>query len=100
METVSTRADVVVVGGSLAGLTAATDLAYAGKSVTLFKKAASLGYLFNRGIHALYTGGAAEEVLKDLGITYRAGSPKATFLLHDGQVFPFPAGATTLLGNR
>jgi phytoene dehydrogenase-like protein len=77
MKSFPATVDVAIVGGGLAGLTAATYLARAGKSVTLFEKAASLGgraatsnhdgYLFNRGIHALYTGGATEEVLKDLG---------------------------------
>jgi phytoene dehydrogenase-like protein len=102
--------DVVIVGGGLAGLAAATYLARAGKSVTLFEKAASLGgraatsnhqgYLFNRGIHGLYTGGATEEVLQELGITYTYGSPKETFLLHDDQIYPFPASTSSLLSSH
>jgi phytoene dehydrogenase-like protein len=93
----------------MAWLAAATYLARAGKSVTLFEKAASLGgraatsnydgYLFNRGIHGLYTGGATEEALKELGIRYSSGSPKETFLLHEGKIFLFPASASALLGS-
>ncbi len=105
----SSTVDVVIVGGGLAGLTAATFLARAGKSVRLFEKAANLGglaassnhdgYWFNRGIHAIYSGGSTEDVLRELGITYTYGSPKETFLLHKGRIAVFPASASALMSS-
>jgi phytoene dehydrogenase-like protein len=110
MATNFAQTDVVIVGGGMAGLSVACYLARAGLSVTLFEKSANLGgraasqnhdgYVFNRGIHAIYTGGATSEVLQDLGITYRYGTPKQTFLLHQGQIYPFPASMSSLLTNR
>jgi phytoene dehydrogenase-like protein len=110
METNVTPTDVVVVGGGLTSLSSACYLARAGLSVTLFEKSAHLGgraasqnhdgYLFNRGIHAIYTGGATSAVLQDLGITYRYGIPNQTFLLHQGQISPFPVSLSSLLTNR
>src|SRR6476646_4034092 len=74
MELQLTETDVVIVGGGLAGLSAAAYLARGGAAVTLFEKAAHLGgraatqvydgYYFNRGVHALYCGGATSEVLQ------------------------------------
>lgn len=110
METNFTQTDVVVIGGGMAGLSTACYLGRAGVPVTLFEKAANLGgraatqnhdgYLFNRGIHAIYTGGATSEVLRDLGITYNYGSPKEIFLLQQGQIYPFPASMSSLLKSR
>src|SRR5207253_14118 len=89
MSTQLDRLDTLVVGGGLAGLSAATYLARAGQRVTLLEKAPALGgravtdaphgFTLNRGAHALYTGGAASEVLRDLGVTYSAGSPKNVY---------------------
>ena len=102
--------EVGIVGGGMAGLTAACYLARAGVNVAVFEKAPSLGgraatqqhagYLFNRGIHALYTGGAASQVLRELGIAYRPHSPTATYVLHGGRFHSFPATPVTLLRSR
>jgi phytoene dehydrogenase-like protein len=110
MENNLMKTDVAIVGGGMAGLSAACYLARAGMGVTVFEKAANLGgraasqnhggYLFNRGIHAIYTGGATSEVLQELGIPYNYGIPNDVFLLHDGRFYPFPAGVASLLANR
>ncbi|MGH1344890.1 MAG: phytoene desaturase family protein [Nannocystales bacterium] len=70
--------DVVVVGAGIAGLACAALLGRAGRSVTLLEAGAEPGglartrakdgFLFNRGAHALYRGGAAQAVLSSLGI--------------------------------
>ncbi len=70
--------DVVVVGGGLAGLTAAVYLGRAGHRVTVIEKATALGgravtqekggFSMNLGAHALYCDGAARRVLDALGV--------------------------------
>jgi phytoene dehydrogenase-like protein len=101
--------DVVVVGGGLAGLTAACYLARAGIAVTLFEKASSLGgravtqnydgYCFNRGVHALYNGGAASRVLQELGITYSGHKPRGYFMLRQDELYVFPSNPITLVST-
>ena|SRR5215216_377612 len=101
METRSSQTDVVVVGGGMAGLTAACYLARAGVDVTVIEKASYLGgraatqdfdgFRFNRGGHAVYTGGAASRVLKELGVSYNYGIPKRTFVMRGGKLSHFPA---------
>jgi len=91
----------------MAGLTAASYLARAGVGVTIFEKAPYLGgraatreldgFLFNRGGHALYTGGAASRIVEELGITYDHGIPKDTFVLQGGKPSPFLADPLGLL---
>src|SRR5918998_4899837 len=76
MKTEHARTDAAIVGGGMAGLTVACYLARAGLDVTVFEKAPELGgraatqnihgFRFNRGGHALYTGGAASRVLEEL----------------------------------
>jgi phytoene dehydrogenase-like protein len=77
---------IAVVGGGLAGLTAAATAARAGAAVTVFEarehpggRARSLttatGARFNQGPHALYAGFAGWEVLRGLGIEPRGGRP-------------------------
>lgn len=98
---------VVIVGGGRAGLVAACYLARGGIAVTLCERAATLGgraatdehegFRFNRGIHALYTGGAATDMLGDLGVTYGHGSPRGLFARSAGGLVALPTTAGTFL---
>ena len=107
LESQMKQADVVIVGGGLAGLSAACYLARAGVGVTVFERSAGLGgraasqvhdgYSFNRGIHALYTGGAASEVLRELGIAYSGHSPKDIYVLREGKLHIAPIGTLTMV---
>jgi phytoene dehydrogenase-like protein len=105
----SRSADVIVVGGGLAGLTAAAVAARAGKKVALFEKARDLGgrgatqneggFLFNIGPHALYRGGAASPILAELGVTYSGKSPSVSggFAIDGGRKHALPGGLVSLI---
>lgn len=77
--------DVIVVGGGIAGLVCAALLGRAGRSVLLLEGGAEPGglarsrtqdgFVFNRGAHALYRGGAAQAVLSSLGIEPAGAAP-------------------------
>lgn len=77
---------IIVVGGGLAGLTAAVTAARAGADVTVHEARSSLGgrartredhgFLFNEGAHALYAGMAGIKVLRSLGIEPRGSKPQ------------------------
>lgn len=101
--------EVAVVGGGLAGLTAATSLARAGRRVVLFEKARALGgravtqahgaFRFNLGPHALYRGGPAIKILGDLGVHFTSGTPGAAggYAVDGGVKHTLPGGFVSLL---
>lgn len=101
--------DVVIIGGGVAGLAAATLIARRGKTVRLFEQSHALGgraqtkkqdgFYLNIGPHALYRGGRGIEVLRELGIEPRGRVPSVSgaFAINEGVKHTFPAGAVSLL---
>jgi phytoene dehydrogenase-like protein len=97
----------VVIGGGLSGLAAATYLARGGAHVSLLEKSAEpggrastdtpAGFALNRGAHALYTGGAASEVLTELGVAYSYGKPGRLAARDIRGLHTFPSTAIDLL---
>lgn len=76
--------DVAVVGGGLAGLAAAAAAADRGAAVVVVDRDERGGraatdavgrFLFNRGGHAIYKGGAGVGVLRRFGVTPKGSSP-------------------------
>lgn len=109
--------DIAIIGGGIAGLTAATFAARAGHSVILLEKDSHgggrattqvvQGFHFNQGPHALYAGGHGIEILRELGIRYSGhiASYGGSWLLRDGvrHIWPGTPGAlmaTTLLSTE
>jgi phytoene dehydrogenase-like protein len=102
-------ADVAVVGGGIAGLTAAVLLARGGRRVTLLERSAAVGgravttaesgFHLNLGPHAWYVGGPGTRVLEGLGLELRGNPPKpaATFALRGERLHTMPIGFVSLL---
>ena len=101
--------DTIVIGGGLAGLTAANLLARAGNKVTVFEKSQMIGgraitttkngILFNLGPHALYRSGKAYKITRELGLEISGHVPKVggTLAIKEGHRHKLPGGAMSLL---
>jgi len=103
-----TTADVVVVGGGLAGLAAAATAAGDGRRVVLLdahpfggraRTEERNGYVFNRGPRALYLGGKGRAILQQFGIDPAGGPPllKGSMGLLGGALHLLPQGPGSLV---
>jgi phytoene dehydrogenase-like protein len=109
--TVSGRFDVAVVGGGLAGLTAAATAAQAGRSVVLFEQASvpggrartrtEDGFSFNIGPHALFRKSLALDVLRGVGVEVNAGAVElnGSRMVNEGHLYPLPIGLGSLVAS-
>ena len=100
--------NAIVVGGGIAGLTAAIYLARGGRKVTLFERKSQLGgravtelrhgFRFNLGPHAVYRAGVGSLIYRDVGIPIRGGMPRrAGVALTDGSTRRLPITPFSIL---
>lgn len=105
------HADIIVAGGGLAGLVAATVAARAGARVTLFERSRAPGgrarsveedgFTLNFGPHALYHAGAGRRVLDALGVPWQGGHPDTSgWLVRDGRLGRMPLDAASAAASR
>lgn len=107
----ATRWDVTIIGGGLAGLTAAVHLAQGGKQVLVLEQASRLGgragteeketALFNVGPHGLSKLGEGRKILQEMGIQL-AGELAALAgrLVSQGAIFDLPLSTRGLLTSK
>jgi phytoene dehydrogenase-like protein len=107
-----TQADLIVVGGGLAGLCVAALVARGGRSVIVLEKASHLGgraathvrdgIHWNLGPHALYCHGHAFRLFRELGVPFTGRFPSpGRGVLIDGKVsYGIPSGLGSLVGSQ
>jgi len=101
--------DIAIIGGGIAGLSAACEAARAGRQTSLFETTPDLGgraqtrlqhgFAFNRGPHALFAKGALRQALKDFGVKYSAQKLELTTgkILWGEELHPLLVSAASLL---
>jgi len=108
--------DVIVIGAGLAGLAAGAIATRAGSATLVLdahvpggraRVTTRDGFVFNRGVHALYRGGPGWDVLRSLGIEPQGSSPPVgryqALAGGDLHLLPTSPGSlrdTTLLGRK
>jgi len=101
--------DLLVIGGGMAGMTAAAFAARDKLSVVIVEKSQHVGgracsvtkekFVFNEGPHALYIGGRASSTLAELRIDWSGDSPplKGGLAVVDGKLKMLPTDAMSIL---
>lgn len=110
MNTEQQQFDVAVVGGGVAGLTAAAFAARKGLRTILFERSERIGgraistrdrdYVFNLGPHALFNS-HFRKALVELDVPFSGTVPKKSqFVERAGRFYPLPATTTAILTTR
>jgi phytoene dehydrogenase-like protein len=101
--------NVVVVGAGLGGLACAASLSRRGAHVTLVERRSHVGgratsseddgFVFDLGPHALYRGGSAEGLLRELGIRWSGRAPRAegSLAIEGERLLPLPVSPMSLM---
>lgn len=104
--------DTIVIGGGLAGLTAAALLGSANQKVVVLEKRTAVGgrgashkleggFIFNQGPHALYNDGKAKPVLSKLGLKMTGSYPADALNLQlNGKIASLPGNVFAILINN
>ncbi|WP_235549233.1 MULTISPECIES: phytoene desaturase family protein [unclassified Paenibacillus] len=103
--------DTAIIGGGLAGLIAAIELAKGGNKVVILEKSGRLGgraitnkkngVFFNLGGHALYRAGKAYSILQELGVRIDGGAPSSKVnAIWNNHILPMPASPMTMLSSK
>ena len=99
----------IIIGGGLAGLTAANALAHPDRKITVLEQSEHLGgraitrrdagFFLNLGPHALYRGGPAARTFREWNIPIQGHSPAQSrgYFVYEGKKFPLIADTASLL---